>query len=203
VALVAASDNLNLGLPTGLASDPLNLGAGPIEPASTPFSPLNVNSYTDPHLKAGYSDQWNFGFQKELSAGATASMNYVGVRDAQISTNITANATPTPGPGDPQLRAPYPYILPMNYTKSIATSDYNALQISSQFRSHSGIASTLAYTWSKTLVTGCDGLFADCDIQDPYHLNRDRGRRQTIQRWQPHGESHYRKLAAERNRSLG
>jgi Carboxypeptidase regulatory-like domain/TonB dependent receptor len=175
VAFVAAPDNLNLGLPTGLANDPLNLGAGPIEPASTPFSPLNVNSYTDPHLKAGYSDQWNFGFQKELAPGATATINYVGSRNARISTNITANAAPTPGPGDPQLRAPYPYILPMNYTKSVGTSDYNALQISSQLKLHSGITSTLAYTWSKTLVTGCDGLFADCDIQDPYHLERDRG----------------------------
>jgi len=175
VAFVAAPNNLNLGIPTGIANDPLNLGSGPIEPASTPFSPLNVNSYTDPHLKVGYSDQWNFGFQRELVPGATATINYVGSRNARISTNITANAAPTPGPGDPQLRAPYPYILPMNYTKSIGTSDYNALQVSSQFRSHSGIASTLAYTWSKTLVTGCDGLFADCDIQDPYHLNRDRG----------------------------
>ncbi|MGA8153604.1 MAG: TonB-dependent receptor [Terriglobales bacterium] len=180
VAFVAAPDNLNVGRPVpsesgSLANDPLNLGAGPIEPASTPFSPLNVNSYTDPHLKAGYSDQWNFGFQREFVPGATATINYVGSRNARISTNITANAAPTPGPGDPSLRAPYPYILPMNYTKSIGTSDYNGLQISSQYRSHSGITSTLAYTWSKTLVTGCDGLFADCDIQDPYHLNRDRG----------------------------
>jgi hypothetical protein len=175
VAFVAAPDNLNLGLPTGLANDPLNLGAGPIEPASSPFSPLNVNSYTDPHLKTGYSDQWNFGFQREFTPGAVATINYVGSRNARISTNITANAAPTPGPGDPQLRAPYPYILPMNYTKSIGTSNYNGLQISSQFRSHSGITSTLAYTWSKTMVTGCDGLFSDCDIQNPYNLSLDRG----------------------------
>jgi hypothetical protein len=175
VAFVAAPDNLNLGLPTGFANDPLNLGAGPIEPASTPFSPLNVNSYTDPHLKAGYSDQWNFGFQRELAPGATATVNYVGSRNARIATNITANAAPTPGPGDPQLRAPFPYILPMNYTESIGSSDYNGLQVSSQLRSHSGITATLAYTWSKTMVTGCDGLFSDCDIQDPYDLNRDRG----------------------------
>ena len=180
VAFVAAPDNLNLGLPTpaesgGLANDPLNLGAGPIEPASSPFSPLNVNSYTDPHLKVGYSDQWNFGFQRELTPGATATINYVGSRNARIATDITANAAPTPGPGDPSQRAPYPYILPMNYTKSIGTSDYNGLQISSQFKTHSGIASTVAYTWSKAMVTGCDGLFSDCDIQDPYNLRLDRG----------------------------
>ena len=148
---------------------------GPIEPASSPFSPLNVNSYTDPHLKVGYSDQWNFGFQRELTPGATATINYVGSRNARIATNITANAAPTPGPGDPSLRAPYPYILPMNYTQSIGSSDYNALQISSQLKTHSGIASTVAYTWSKAMVTGCDGLFSDCDIQDPYNLNLDRG----------------------------
>lgn len=180
VAFVAAPNNLNLGVPVpaqsgGLAGDPLNLGAGPIEPASSPFSPLNVNFYTDPNLKTGYSDQWNFGFQRELALGATATLNYVGSRNARIATAITANAAPTPGPGDPQLRAPYPYILPMPYMEGIGTSDYNGLQFSSQFRSHSGIAGTIAYTWSKALVTGCDGAFADCDIQDPYHLNRDRG----------------------------
>ena len=180
VAFVAAPNSLNLGLPIpsqsgGLANDPLDLGAGPIEPASSPFSPLNVNAYTDPHLKSGYSDQWNFGFQRELAPGATVTANYVGSRNARIATGITANAAPTPGPGDPQQRAPYPYILPMLYTKSIGTSDYNALQISSQFRSHSGIASTIAYTWSKALVTGCDGLFSDCDIQNPYDLSHDRG----------------------------
>ena len=136
---------------------------------------MNVNSYTDPHLKTGYSDQWNFGFQQELAPGATATVNYVGSRNARIATNITANAAPSPGPGDPQLRAPFPYILPMNYTKSIGSANYNALQVSSQLRSHSGIAGTFAYTWSKTLVTGCDGLFADCDIQDPYNLELDRG----------------------------
>ena len=64
----------------------MNLGAGPIEPASSPFSPLNVNSYTDPNLKTGYSDQWNFGFQQELAPGATATVNYVGSRNANIAT---------------------------------------------------------------------------------------------------------------------
>ena len=175
VAFVAAPNNLNLGLPTGLGNDPLNLGAGPIEPASSPFSPLNVNSYTDPHLKVGYSDQYNFGFQREIAPGATATINYVGSRNARIATDITANAAPAPGPGDPQQRAPYPYILPMNYTESIGGSSYNGLQISSQFRSQSGFAGTIAYTWSKAMVTGCDGLFADCDIQNPYNLSQDRG----------------------------
>jgi len=175
VAFVAAPNDLNLGLPTSPASDPLGLGAGPIRPAPSPFDPLNVNSYTDPNLKTGYSDQWNFGFQRELTPTAIATIDYVGARNQRIASVVTANAAPTPSPGDPQQRAPYPYILPMPYTKSVGTSDYNALQISSQVKSHSGVVSTIAYTWSKTLVTGCDGAFSGCDIQDPYHLSRDRG----------------------------
>ena len=175
VAFVAAPNNLNLGIPTGFANDPLNLGAGPIEPADSPFSPLNINSYTDPHLKTGYSDQWNFGFQQELAPGATVTINYVGSRNADIASVVTANAAPTPGPGDPQTRAPYSYILPMPYTMSVGSSTYNALQISSQYRSPSGIATTLAYTYSKSLVVGCDGAFGGCGIQDPYNLDSSKG----------------------------
>jgi hypothetical protein len=175
VAFVAAPNNLNLGLPTGFAQDPLNLGAGPIEPASSPFSPLNVNFYTNPNLKTGYSDQWNVGFQQELVPGAIATVNYVGSRNAHIASVVTANASPTPGPGDPQQSAPYPYILPMPYTESVGSSDYNALQVSSQIRLHSGILSTLAYTYSKALVIGCDGAFGGCGIQNPYDLREGRG----------------------------
>ena len=175
VAFVAAPNNLNLGLPTGFANDPLNLGAGPIEPASSPFSPLNVNFYTDPNLKTGYSDQWNFGFQQELAPGATATVNYVGSRNGHIASVVTANAAPTPGPGDPQQSAPYPYILPMPYTESVGSSTYNALQVSSQIRLPSGIASTLAYTFSKALVVGCDGAFGGCGIEDPYNLQQSKG----------------------------
>ncbi len=71
--------------------------ADPLQPAPSPFSPLNTNSYTDPNLKNGYSDQWNFGFQRELATGVVTTMNYVGSRNARIATSITANALTSPG----------------------------------------------------------------------------------------------------------
>ena len=150
----------------GFANDPLNLGAGPIEPASSPFSPINVTFYTDPNLKTGYSDQWNFGFQQELAPGATATVNYVGSRNGHIASVVTANAAPTPGPGDPQQSAPYPYIL--------ANAIYGECRIQhlqcgskflQQIRLPSGIASTLAYTFSKALVVGCDGAFGGWEVK--------------------------------------
>jgi len=176
VAFVAAPNNLNVGPPpTAFANDPLHLGNGPIQPASSPFSPLNVNYYTDPNLKAAYSDQWNVGFQREIATNITATINYVGSHNGRLPDVITANAAPTPGPGDPQLRAPYPYILPQPYTQNIGSSSYNALQMSSQVRSRAGLSGTIAYTWSKALDTGCDGYFSLCDVQDPYNVSRDRG----------------------------
>lgn len=174
IAFVGAPGGFNLfGPPTGLAQDPFNFGnvsASGIPPAPSPFSPLNTNFYTDPHLKNGYSDQWNFGLQREITAGVVTTVNYVGSRNARIATEITANALTSPG-GNP----PYSYIPPTPYTVSQSHTDYNSLQVSSQIRLHSGIASTLAYTWSRALTTGCDGAFSGCEIQNPYDLGLDRG----------------------------
>jgi hypothetical protein len=150
VAFVGAPGGFNLyGPPTGLANDPFNFGSSLIEPASSPFSPLNTNYYTDPNLKNGYSDQWNFGFQRDLAPGAVIAINYVGSRNARIATVLTANAATSPGGG-----VPYSYSPQMPYTESISSTDYNGLQVSSQIKMHSGIASTIAYTWSKAMDRG-------------------------------------------------
>ncbi|MDR3409936.1 MAG: TonB-dependent receptor [Formivibrio sp.] len=171
VAFVGAPGGFNLyGPPTGLANDPFNFGGSPIEPDTTPFSPLNTNAYTDPNLKNGYSDQWNFGFQRDIATGALLAINYVGSRNARIATAITANASSSPG-GD----VPFPYSPQMPYTENLSSTNYNGLQVSSQFRLHSGITSTIAYTWSKALTTGCDGYNSGCEIQNPYDLKIDHG----------------------------
>ncbi|HEX4007384.1 MAG TPA: TonB-dependent receptor [Acidobacteriaceae bacterium] len=174
IAFVGAPGGFNLyGPPTGLAQDPFafgNVSAAGVPPAPSPFSPLNTNAYTDPHLKNGYSDQWNFGFQREMSTGVVTTINYVGSRNARIASAVTANALTAPGGN-----APYPYIPQMPYTQSLSHTVYNSLQVSSQIHLHSGVTSTLAYTWSKALTTGCDGYNSGCEIQNPYNLSIDRG----------------------------
>ncbi len=174
VAFIATPNNLNIGVPTAHANDPFNLGSAPIKPASSPFSPDNINFYTDPHLKNAYSDEWNFGVQRQLSTQATVTINYVGSRTERIPNTLTANAAPTPGPGDPQLRAPYPYILPMPYMQNKGSANYNALQISAQLQSSHGLTGTFAYTWSKTIDEGCGGYNNFCDVQNPYDIAADR-----------------------------
>ncbi len=174
VAFVGAPGGFNLfGPPTGLANDPLNLGSGTgsIQPDATPFTPRNSCCFSDPNLKNAYSDQWNFGFQRELAPGAVTTVNYVGSRNGRVATTVTGNAAKIPGGS-----VPYDYIqFQTPYTESISSTHYNALQVSSQFKLHSGVASTLSYTWSRAITTGCDGYNSACIIQNPYNLGMDRG----------------------------
>ena len=162
----------NLGLPIYTATDPFKWGGTlQIPYIAAPWG--NIGSSTDPNLKNPYADQYNFGFQRELVPGATVTINYVGSRNQRVSARITANAYRIPG--DPNSQ-PYPYWQePVGYTSDLGSSDYNALQISSEMKLHSGIVATLSYTYSKTLVIGCDGFQSGCDIQNPYDLRASRG----------------------------
>jgi hypothetical protein len=59
--------------------------------------------------------------------------------------------------------------------QGIGASNYNALQVSSQGRTTSGLTHTLAYTYSKGIDFGCDTYGSFCDVQDPYHWQKDKG----------------------------
>ncbi len=169
-----AGGNLNIPSPTSFATDPLNLGSGPITPSPDPFG--QSNGFLDPRLKNPYADQYNFGFEREWLGNSVLTVNYVGSHDHREQLQVTGNAALTPGPGDPQLRAPYPYIQPQNgYVRSEGMSNYNALQVSSQGRSAHGLVHSLAYTYSKTINFGCDTYGSFCDVQDPYHWQKDKG----------------------------
>ncbi len=160
--------------PSSFATDPLNLGSGAIAPAPDPFG--QGNGFLDPLLKNPYSDQYNFGIQRSWGANSVVTVNYVGSQNHREQLQLTGNAALTPGPGDPQLRAPFPYIQPQNgYVKSVGKSNYNALQVSSEGRSTGGLSYKLAYTYSKTINFGCDVYGSFCDVQDPYHWEKDKG----------------------------
>jgi hypothetical protein len=173
VAYLSAS-NLNNPNPTATANDPLGIGSAPLLPSATPFE--QSDGFLDPNLQNPYSNQFNLGFQREWAGNSVLSVNYVGALNQREMLQLTGNAALTPGPGDPQLRAPYPYIQPQQgYVRSIGNSNYNALQISSQGRSSNGLTYTLAYTYSKDINIGCDTYSSFCDVQDPYHPENDRG----------------------------
>jgi Carboxypeptidase regulatory-like domain len=170
------TSGLNLTSPTGFATDPFNLGSGSfssILPPPDPWSQSNV--FFAPHQPNARSQQYNFGIQRELTSTSTVTVNYVGAHDTRLPDVVTGDAAFTPGPGDPTLRSPYPYMQPEGYMTSFGNSSYNALQVSLQMKSSKGVSGQVNYTWSRVLDIGCDGYFTGCSIQDPYHAQNDRG----------------------------
>jgi hypothetical protein len=87
------------------------------------------------------------------------------------------NIAQTPGPGDPQARALYPYISPTFYDRSIGKGSYNALQFQYERRFSRGWAYQVAYTYSKSIDIGSSGWYGveGQSVTDPYHVQRDRG----------------------------
>jgi hypothetical protein len=152
------------------------LGAAGL-PAPTPFG--QVEWYRDPKAKDPYSEQWNFGVERQLGSNTVMTANYVGSQSHRLTVGGLYNVALTPGPGTPAevtARQPYPYISPTFYDRSVGNSSYNAFQFSTNHRSSSGLTYLVAYTWSKSTDVGCSGFFGieSCSVQNPYNLKADR-----------------------------
>jgi outer membrane receptor protein involved in Fe transport len=168
-----ATPPLNTTLPTVTAENPLGFGTGPILPASTPMTEDIPG--VDPLARTPYSDQWNAGFQRQIGLNAVLSANYVGSEDDRIPMFLSQNVALTPGPGDPQDRAPFPYMTVQQYTRNWGRSDYNALQVSLNRHAIKGLAFLISYTWSKAINFGCGGYYSSCQIQNPNDWESNKG----------------------------
>jgi outer membrane receptor protein involved in Fe transport len=149
-------------------------------PAPTPFlSSGFVEWYMNPLQKNPYSDQWTFGFEKQLGTSTTMTANYVGAHSSRLDVGGYYNVATTPGPGDAAVvasRQPYPYIPPTYYDRDTGHSSYNAFQYSLNHHSAKGFSYLVSYTYSKNMSVGCDGWYGvdGCSTENPYNLNNDR-----------------------------
>jgi hypothetical protein len=172
------ANNLNVPVPgqptpTVNGQNPFASGTG-LFPAPTPFE--QVQWFYDPYGKNPYSMQWNFGIAKQLNTSTTVSVDYVGSGSRRLDVGGYYNVALTPGPGNPQDRAPYPYIHPTYYDRTIGRGNYNALQFMFDKRFSNGLAYQVSYTYSKAIDIGSSGWFGveGQSVQDPYHYNNDR-----------------------------
>jgi hypothetical protein len=143
-------------------------------PDPTPFNQFTW--FADPHSKAGYSMQWNFGVQQMLGDSTMLTVNYVGSGSRRLPLGGVYNTATTPGPGDYRQRQLIPYAVPSYFDRTWGRSNYDGLQVSLERRLASGFTHLLAYTWSKVIDIGCSGWygFEGCSVQDQYHFDNDR-----------------------------
>ena len=158
--------------PTVASQNPF--GTAGLYPAATPFN--DNDWFFDPNYKNAYSEQWNFGVQQQLSNSLSLKVDYVGSGSHRTNIGGYYNTALTPGPGDPQTRAPYPYGIATLYDHGIGSSAYNALQVSVDKRLSSGFSFQVAYTWSESF-TADDGWFNSegLTVQDAYNPKASRG----------------------------
>jgi hypothetical protein len=168
--------NNSLNIPSSTAATPNATAQNPFAgstsgffPAPTPFQ--QVQWFYDPHIKNAYSEQWTLGAERQLSGSTTIGLNYVGSVSRRDDVGGYYNTALTPGPGDAQSRALYPYIAPTFYDRSVGSSNYNAMQFQLNRRFSSGFSYQVAYTWSKSINVGGDGWFGveGTVPQDPYN----------------------------------
>jgi len=154
--------------PTVNAQNPFGSGSSSLFPPPTPFG--SNQWFYDPHIKNPYSEQWNFGIQRQVGGSLALRVDYVGSGSHRTNVGGLYNTALTPGPGDTQPRALYPYSIPTFYDRSIGTASYNALQVQLDKRYSSGFSYQVAYTWSKALSED-DGWFGveGETVQDPYN----------------------------------
>jgi hypothetical protein len=168
----------NIDAPSAASAVPvystMNLPAMTAFPAATPFNQFNW--FIDPKAKDAYSLQWNFGVQRQLDSATVVSATYVGSANRRLNYGDFYNTASTPGPGDPALRRPYPYIAPTFYSMSKGEGNYNALQMQLTRSFSKGLAATVAYSWSKSIDEGCSGFFGSegCSIQQIYNIKAER-----------------------------
>jgi len=169
--------------PVATSSAPTNL------PAPDPFSQLAF--YRDPQAKNPYSEQWNFGLERQFGADTVVTANYVGSQSHRLIVGGLYNTALTPGPDlNPDgttatgneipaafaRRQLWQGIAPTFYDRGVGNGSYNALQLSARRQAGHGLSYLLAYTWSKTINMGSDGFFGveGTSINDPYNLKNDR-----------------------------
>lgn len=154
--------------PTASVQDPFAASGSGLFPAPTPFN--QVQWFYDPNIKNAYSEQYNFGAQRQVTSSMAVTINYVGSQSHRVVVGGYYNTALTPGPGDPQSRALYTYIGPTFYDRSNGNASYNALQAQLDKRYSGGLSFQVAYSYSKFINEGGDGWFgAEGGVPvDPY-----------------------------------
>lgn len=133
---------------------------------------LYTSSYQNPYGKNAYVQQWNFTLERQLTKDLALTTSYVGNKGTRNMYRSDVNRA-IPGPGDVQVRRPFPGWPAVVAMFHDGQSSYNALQIKAQQRLAHGFLFLAGYTFAKSMD---DGKGEGSVVQDAYNRKGDRGR---------------------------
>ena len=123
-------------------------------------------------LAMPYMQNWNFGIEHQLTQSLLLEINYQGAKGTHLSSFLSDN-DPPPGPGDPNLRRPYPAAGAVSDLKMIATSKYNALTVKAEERFWKGVTFVASYAFQKS--TDLNSEFGGTSPQDNQNIRASMG----------------------------
>jgi hypothetical protein len=97
-----------------------------------------------------YTQTWNFLIQREFSKNMAGEVGYVANKGTRTQHSTNYNI-PEPGPGNIQVRRPYPAWGVLDYKIWGGSSTYHSLQAKFERRFSSGYSFLASYAWSKCL----------------------------------------------------
>ncbi|MBI3682261.1 MAG: TonB-dependent receptor, partial [Acidobacteria bacterium] len=145
-------------------------------------------------LKPVYNQQWNFNIQRSLGRNMVLEVAYAGNKGTKLALThqlnqlrpeqlalgnallqlapnpfyglITVGALAQPTVQQGQLLRPYPHFTGVSPSNAAwGNSNYHALQTRFERRFAQGFSLLAAYTWSKTMADGADGLWNNNGVQ--------------------------------------
>lgn len=125
-------------------------------PSSGPGILPKPNAFTiNPDLPPASMNQWSFDLQRALWRNAGLDIQYLGSRTVHLDRSFFNN-TPSPGPGNIDLRRPNQLFRSIRTIQNDEVATYNGLNILLRQNSFHGLSMLLSYTWAHSLDVSSD-----------------------------------------------
>ncbi len=123
-------------------------------------------------LAMPYMQNWNIGVEHQLTQSLLLELNYQGAKGTHLS-SFLSNNDPSPGPGDPNPRRPFPIAGALSELKMIGTSKYNGLTFKAEQRLSRGLTYIASYAWQKNI--DLNSQFGGTSPQDNNNIRASMG----------------------------
>lgn len=114
------------------------------------------NAFTiNPDLPSASMNQWSFDVERSLWRNAGLDVQYIGSRTVHLDRSFFNN-TPSPGPGNIDLRRPNQLFRSIRTIQNDEISTYQAMNVVFRQNSSRGVAMLLSYSWAHSLDISSD-----------------------------------------------